>query len=53
MTNQFDEVSEAVIKIKQDGSFISVTVEGNGFCYDLAKDLADSIKNDEQPQKAH
>lgn len=53
MINQFDEVSEAVIRIKQDGSFISVTVEGDGFCYELAKDLAESIRDDEQPQKAH
>lgn len=50
---QFDEQSEAVIRIKQDGSFISVTVEGDGFCYELAKDLAESIRDDEQPQKAH
>ena len=43
----FNEESEAVIRIKQSGAFVSVEVEGDGFAYDLAADLARSI-NPEQ-----
>ena len=43
----FDEESEAVIRIKQSGAFISVEVEGDGFAYDLAVELARVI----QPEK--
>jgi len=46
MTNEFDEESEATIKLKQTGSFIMVEVEGSGFCYDLAANLAKSIQPD-------
>jgi len=56
MTNEFDEESEATIKLKQTGSFIMVEVEGSGFCYDLAADLAKSIQPnviDNDIKKAH
>jgi len=42
----FDEDSEAVIRIKQTGAFISVEVEGDGFAFDLAADLAKSVQPD-------
>ena len=40
----FDEESEAKITLKQRGAFISVEVEGDGFAYDLAAELARSIQ---------
>lgn len=52
----FDEDSEAVIKIKQSGAFVMVEVEGEGFAYDLAVDIARSIKPeqlDNDIKKAH
>lgn len=52
----FNEESEAVIRIKQSGAFVSVEVEGDGFAYDLAADLARSINPeqlDNDISKAH
>jgi hypothetical protein len=40
----FEEESEATIRLKQTGAFISVEVEGDGFAYDLAAELAKSIQ---------
>ena len=40
----FEEESEATIRLKQTGAFISVEVEGDGFAYDLAAELARSIQ---------
>ena len=52
----FNEESEAVIKIKQSGAFVTVEVEGDGFAYDLAVDIARSINPehlDNDITKAH
>ena len=52
----FNEESEAVIKIKQSGAFVTVEVEGDGFAYDLAVDIARSINPeqlDSDISKAH
>ena len=40
----FEEESEATIRLKQTGAFISVEVEGDGVAYDLAAELAKSIQ---------
>lgn len=45
-----------MIRIKQSGAFVSVEVEGDGFAYDLAADLARSINPeqlDNDISKAH
>ncbi len=45
-----------MIKIKQSGAFVTVEVEGDGFAYDLAVDIARSINPehlDNDIKKAH